>query len=219
MRARILVAVFCLAVVACAQPRRVESHAEWLKESTRVYLSEDKARVIAAAETVLQHADGKDTRFEYNQSGFLAVRPFGLNALVAGIKGEDRWTFSVSGNKGGAATALRVIRSGTATAANKRSRFRDNAVYVGSFRLFYARIEYVLGRRADWVGCARASAALDLPADAPGTDLLCGLTHQSTDAPPARLPPRGSAVQVGNAKAPEVLVPPELPAEPQEPAE
>jgi hypothetical protein len=217
MPVRFPIAFLCLALAACAQPRKVDSHAEWMKEATRIYAGEDKARVIAAAEAVLKHADGADTRFEYSLGGFVATRPFSLNALVAGVNGEDRWTFSVRGNKAGAATALRVIRSGTATAANKRSRFRDNAVYIGSFRLFYARVEYVLGRRVDWVSCHRASTVLNLPEDSPGTDLLCSLTHQATEAPPAKLPLHGSAPKDRAQSDKDALLPPDLPPEPKEP--
>jgi hypothetical protein len=213
-------AIFVLLLLtACARPQRVENHADWLKESTRVYAGETRARVIAAAEAVLKHADGRDTRFEYNQNGFSATRPFGMNALAVGIKGEDRWTFSVREGKAGSATALRVIRSGTASAASKRSRFRENVVYLGSFRLFYARIEYVLGRRTDWISCEKARAALDLPGDAEGTDLLCGITHQSADAPPERPPAKSASPSPAMRKAPDLPTPPDLSADPASPDE
>ncbi len=80
-------------------------------------------------------------------------------------------------------------RSASSSAARQRpaasaSDFRENQVYVGTLRLFYARIDYLLGRRADWIPCRDAVAKLSLPAEAPGLQGLCSLTHQGADAPP-----------------------------------
>jgi hypothetical protein len=206
---RLSTALLCLSAAACAQAERPTTHADWLKEATRVWPGETQARVIAAAEAVVRHADPRDVRIEYSQAGFTARRKFSVYAVVTNVDGEDRWTFSASANSEGASASVRVIQRGSASAGRFSQRFRDNQTMVGSFRLFYARIDYLLGKRSDWIKCSEAVEKLGLPKEAPGLDVLCSLTHQGRDAPPPSLQPkRGSASP--KLGLPE---PPPLPAE------
>jgi hypothetical protein len=190
MRARsMIVSLFLLA--GCAQPERTINHADWLKEATRSWNGETKARVIAAAEAVVKHSDPSDIKVEYSRSGFSARRKFFIYAVVAAANGEDRWTFSAHENTRGASAAVRIIQRGTTVAGQASQRFRDNQTMVGSLRLFYARVDYLLGKRSDWITCNEAVAKLSLPSEAPGLQSLCSITHQGADSPPpARLPPK-----------------------------
>jgi hypothetical protein len=196
---------------ACTPASRVTDHAEWLKEATRVWPGETRARVIAAAEAVVKHADPRDTTVEYNRHGFSARRKFFIYALIASASGTETWTFSSAENEQGASATVRIVQRGTAQAGNSSERFRENQVYLGSLRLFYARIEYMLGRRADWITCAEAQAKLTLPASSPGLQSLCTLTHQGRDAPP---PPK-----IANRPAPPPAKPAGPPPPPPLPAE
>ncbi len=188
MRFAILLLPILLA--ACARAERVTSHAEWMREATRVWPGETKARVIAAAEAVLKHSDPRDIQLEYSRQGFVARRKFFYYAVIATVDGEDRWTFYAAENEDGASASVRLIQRGTATAGRVGERFRENQVYLGTLRLFFARIEHLLGRRRDWILCRDAVATLSLPAEAPGLQGLCSLTHQGADAPP---PPQVAA--------------------------
>ncbi|MGL5115144.1 MAG: hypothetical protein ACRC7C_07450 [Beijerinckiaceae bacterium] len=191
---RLLAPALALLLSACATGERPANHADWLREATRVWPGETQARLIAAAEAVVRHADPADTTLEYNKGGFLARRKFVIYAVIAAAVGEDRWTFAASENTEGASASIRVIQRGTAISGSSSERFRDNQTDIGGFRLFYARMEYLLGRRADWVNCQDAPAKLSVSAEKPGTDALCSLTLQSRDAPPpAKLPPRPKA--------------------------
>ncbi len=182
MRSAILLLPILLS--ACARAERVTSHADWMREATRVWPGETKARVIAAAEAVIKHSDPRDIQVEYSRQGFVARRKFFIYAVIATADGEDRWTFHAAENAEGTSASVRLIQRGTATAGRVSERFRENQVYVGTLRLFYARIDYLLGRRADWIPCRDAVAKLSLPAEAPGLQGLCSLTHQGADAPP-----------------------------------
>jgi hypothetical protein len=191
MRSFLILALLLLG--ACARSERVTSHADWMKEATRIWPGETRARVIAAAEAVLKQADPRDTKFEYNQRGFLAKRAFFIYAVIASAEGVDTWSFTTAENSEGASASVRVIQRGKAIAGQHSERFRDNQTMVGSFRLFWARIDYMLGQQPDWVTCAEAPAKLDLPPAAPGLEGLCSLTHQGRNEPP---PPK-----LGTAKA------------------
>jgi hypothetical protein len=206
MRLAILLSPILLA--ACARPERVTSHAEWMREATRIWPGESKARVIAAAEAVVKHSDPRDIRVEYSRQGFVARRRFFYYAVIATVDGEDRWTFHASENAQGASASVRLVQRGTATAGRVGERFRENQVYLGTLRLFYARIDHLLGRREDWILCRDAVAKLSLPPEAPGLQGLCSLTHQGADGPPpARIAPdkkTAPAVATGPPEPPQI---------------
>ena len=106
---------------------------------------------------------------------------------------------------------MRIIQRGTAQAGNQSERFRENQVYLGSLRLFYARMDHLLGRRADWITCAQAPERLALPPGNAGLQSLCSLTHQGRDAPPPpRIPPKPPQGKITPAGPP---APPALPTE------
>lgn len=197
---------------ACMRGERPSNHADWLRETTRSWQGETRARVIAAAEAVIRHPDPGDTTVEYGKAGFTAKRRFALFAVIAAAEGEDRWRFAASENEEGASASVGMIQRGRAYSGSHSQRFRDNHTEIGAFRLFYARIDYLLGRRPDWVSCADAPPKLGLPAAAPGTDALCGMTLQNRDAPP---PGKVAAKSQPAAKpAPKSLPePPQLQAE------
>ncbi len=211
MLMRSAIPALCAAVVAsCAQPQRVTGHADWLKEATRIWPGETRARVIAAGEAVVRHADPRDTTFEYNRHGFSARRRFFIYALIATATGVETWTFSSAENADGASAVVRIIQRGTAHAGRQSESFRENQVYLGSLRLFYARIDYLLGRRPDWITCSEAPEKLALPRDNPGLQSLCSLTHQGRDAPP---PPKVQARPAKPAAPAAGPPPPDLPPE------
>jgi hypothetical protein len=193
--------LFLLCTLAgCAQPLRTNSHADWLKEATRRWPGETKARVIAAAEAVVKHSDPGDVVVEYNRSGFSARRKFFIYAVLAAANGEDRWTFMASENSEGASAAVRVIQQGTTQAGQTSQRFRDNQTMVGSLRLFYARIDFMLGKRPDWITCSEAIKKLALLPEAPGLQSLCSITHQGADAPaPSAIPAKAVITQARTA--------------------
>lgn len=206
-----LVLALLPALAACTQGERVGSHDDWLKEATRVWPGETRSRIIAAAESVIRQADPRDTTVEYSRNGFTARRRFLIYAVIATASGTETWTFSSAENEQGASAAVRIIQRGTAQAGGQSERFRENQVYLGSLRLFYARMDHLLGRRPDWITCSEAPAKLALPPGNPGLQSLCSATHQGRDAPaPSPVPPKPSSTKATPAGPP---APPSLPTE------
>ncbi len=182
--------VLAMLLAGCVGGPKVESHADWLAEATRTFPDEAPERVIAAAETVLRHADPGDFTFDYRAGGFRAERKFLIYAVLAAADGVDRWTFGAARAGGGTRASVWLRESAQVHGMGGTRRASATLHQVGTFRLFYARIDYLLGRRPDWVACREAPAKLGLPADSPGTSSLCGLTLQGRDAPPPPPVPR-----------------------------
>ena len=153
---RLAILLLPILLSACARAERVTSHADWMREATRVWPGETKARVIAAAEAVVKQSDPRDIQIEYSRQGFVARRKFFYYAVIATVDGEDRWTFHAAENAQGASASVRLVQRGVATAGRAGERFRENQVYLGTLRLFFARIDHLLGRRDDWIMCRDA---------------------------------------------------------------
>ncbi|KAA2241212.1 hypothetical protein [Salinarimonas soli] len=179
-----------VALGGCVGAPKVESHGQWLAEATRTYAGETAPRVIAAAEAVLRHADPGDVTFDYRLGGFRAERKFLVYAVLAAAEGEDRWTFNASQSGRAVRASVFLTERARVHGTGGARQVNANRQQVGTFRLFYARIDYLLGLRPDWVTCREAPGKLGLPPDAAGTQGLCGLTLQGRDAPPPSLIPK-----------------------------
>lgn len=198
-----LTGVAAMGLAGCVSAPKVESHAEWLAEATRTYAGEAPERVIAAAEAVLRHADPGDFTFDYRLGGFRAERRFLVYAVLAAAEGEDRWTFTASRAGGGARASVHLTERARVHGTGGMRQSQATLQQIGTFRLFYARIDHLLGRRPDWVTCREAPARLGLPAENPGTGGLCGLTLQGRDAPPpAPVPKTVAGARIAAAEPP-----------------
>ena len=132
-------------------------------------------QVIAAAEKLLTLADGKDFRFGHRPEGFTAHRHYVIYAVIAADSTTDMWDVTVrpSGSGSGsevtivvrgmsqalAGTVTPVIGGGggmgisvTSISANAEPPSQSLALYG----LIWTRMDYLLGRRADWVTCKQA---------------------------------------------------------------
>lgn len=165
---------------------RIASHADWDRETARLYPGETRQRLIAAAETILNHSDPGDITFDYRGNGFSARRRYFLYAAIASVDGEDRWSFGVAEGAEAARARVTLVDSASLQGLGVSDRWRAPHRATGSYRLFFARLDYMLGKRADWVDCASAPKALRLDPERPGIDGLCSLTHQGREAGPPR---------------------------------
>jgi hypothetical protein len=208
--------ICCLAgivLAGCTSPAVIESHAEWLHETIRTYPGETSARVIAAAERVLKASDPHDVKFDYGTGGFRVTRPFLIYAVVASEEGQDSWSFRASENEVEATASVSFRQAVTdkfivPIASPSSSHLRFGVVtasssgqkhVIGSYRLFFARMDYLLGKRKDWVLCADAPALLKLDPEAPGTDGLCGITFQGDETrPPPLIAPSKAGLKKPN---------------------
>ncbi len=169
------------------RPRGVATHeGDWVREATRVGRAETRARVIAAADAVVKHADeGHHRRV---QPSWLHG-PTAILHLCADRDGERDGDLDLSSaeNANGSQRdrAHRPARHGAG-----REPFRALPREPGLSRqsaVFYARIEYLLGRRPGLGHLLEAPGKLALRPGIPGFSRSAALTHQGRDAPP---PPR-----------------------------
>jgi len=180
------VLVMALAVLAagCQQTARIDDRQSFFKEATRTYPGESRERVLQAAERVLRQSDPADFEFDHSLYGFVASRRYMVYAVLAAANGKERWDLQTEEGPEGLRAVLNVSESGVSHGGYSSIPFEARMASVPLYRLFWARVEYVLGKRKDWVSCESARAALGENASAEALSGLCGITSDGRNAPP-----------------------------------
>jgi hypothetical protein len=177
----------------CAAPHQIRDRSDFLAEAQREYPGETRERLITAAETVLKISDPADFEFRHTLAGFTGLRRYFIYAVLAAAEGREKWEFTTEQLPNGVMrAAITVSEAGTTVGGNSSTPYEGQMASIPLYRLFWARVEYVLGRRSDWITCDEAAKPLQASNTNAATALggLCGGTSNGRDAPaPDQLPP------------------------------
>ena len=191
---KILAALFAaLMVTGCAAPHQIRDRSDYLAEGTRTYQGENRERVIKAAETVLRISDPNDFEFRYTAAGFEGLRRYFIYAVLASASGREKWEFLTEPAGTNAVRAsVSISDAGQASGGYSTNRYEGAMASVPLYRLFWSRVDYMLGKRPDWVTCDQA-AELEKASNTNAADALgglCGPTSDGRNAPPPEPLPR-----------------------------
>lgn len=171
---------------ACATPHQIVDRSDFLAEATRIYPGEQSERVIQAAQTVLKISDPNDFEFRNTVNGFTGLRRYVIYAVFAAANGREKWDFTVDyPSPGQLRASVSVSEAGESTGGYSHQSYEHVMASVPLYRLFWKRVDYMLGRRPDWVTCD--AAATELEATNTNTTValggLCGPTSDGRNAP------------------------------------
>lgn len=170
---------------------QIVDRSDFIAEGTRVYTGEPRERVIEAARNVLRHSDPSDFEFRDTLTGFTGLRKYFIYAVLAAAEGREKWEFQTEAEGKSVRAAISVSEAGVSGNGYTATPYEGRMASVPLYRLFWDRVDYVLGRRSDWVTCDQAEAGLrgqDSSSAALGG--LCGPTSGGRSAPPPpQLPP------------------------------
>lgn len=193
-----IVAVLIAATQGCATPRAM-SKSEWDSSLTRQFSDVTTDQVIAAARTVFELTDPADFQIVPTEHGIQATREWSWFLLIAATRGWDTWQLSTkqAGTGVEARVHLSVVTSDTntfiaGTAAVPVTSSSQTAAFAGTaiYDVFWARVEYLLGKRADWMTCAESNSRVESGVVWGQNEPLCdSLTTTDPPAPPAMLKP------------------------------
>lgn len=205
-KGRLAGALAATALSACAStPHTIQDRQDYLAEATRTYEGEDRERVIAAAETVLKLSDPQDWDFRYTVDGFVGLRRYVVYAVLVSQVGQEKWQLVTEVPAPGVVKAsISVSEAGVAVGGYAQNPYEHSMASIPLYRLFWARVDYMLGKRPDWITCA--SYVATLKKSATSSDALaglCGSTSQGANAPPPPpLPARPGVVGRPSVQAP-----------------
>jgi hypothetical protein len=171
-------------------PVQIADRNDYLAEATRIYPKEQKERVIRAAEAIIKISDPNDVEVRYVNDGFTAIRRYFIYAVLAASSGQEKWEFHVDERAAAIEASLSISESGTVAGGSSFNHFDSAMSSVPLYRLFWKRMDYMLGRRPDWVTCEQEAAELGRTGTNTVAALggLCGPTSDGRDSVPAPLP-------------------------------
>ena len=206
---RLVGILLAFSLAGCASaPHQVVDRDDYLAEASRVYPGETRERVLKAAETVLRISDPSDFEFRYTLTGFTGLRRYFIYAVIASASGREKWDFMTEPEPGGLRASVSISEEGTASGGYSANRYENAMASVPLYRLFWGRVDYMLGRRSDWVTCDQASAELAQTNTNAASALggLCGPTSDGRNAPPPDpfppMPPTSRNAPVAKRTAP-----------------
>lgn len=155
--------------------------------TTRSYAAASPAQVEAAAEAVVrQTAPRRDVSVTRTADGVTIQRYyvgyFGLRSATLEYTFTLHVTPAGKGSRVQVSMAARNVGDGLPVPVYSPIYSAQQIQYADPYKLFFARMDYVLGQRKDWVTCAEAPAKLGAQI---ALDPLC---TRVVDNP---LPPRG----------------------------
>jgi hypothetical protein len=211
------IAALVASVGACAAPPQITDRSEFLAEATRTYQGETTERMILAAQSVLEQSDPKYFEFRNTLNGFSGLRRYYVYAVIAAQNGRERWDFTADRGPNGAVRAgLTIADVGASQSGYNRTAYDVQMASIPMYRLFWSRVDYVLGRSENWTTCEDAEVQFHDTKISPLVALggLCGPTSHGRDGePPERLAPLPKPSNAPTVTAPKRKLQTQAPAE------
>lgn len=169
--------IICIVVLAslfggCATQQPQMSREEWQKIRNRKY-DVSQERVLSAAENVFKMADPSDVRFTYSDNSLKAVRwaaPFPINIWY-------HWDIVTKKNDSGTDVTVSITSTSAGLGVPGGMFPADSS---DAIKLFYSRLDYLLGKSVEWKSCD------DYELANPGATTLEALCLCADDLPPSK---------------------------------
>jgi hypothetical protein len=206
MRGVLIAGAMALVLAACgAAPPQIMDRQDYLAEATRIYQHESKERVLEAAEAIIRTSDPQNVDMRYTDDGFTAIRRYFIYAVIAAARGQEKWELHTEERPNAVEASLSISDEGTSASGYSAEHYDMSMNSIPLYRLFWKRMDYMLGRTADWPSCDEEKKLLE----AQGTNAvsalggLCGITSAERDAVPQPLPAQPFTAAEKNASASE----------------
>lgn len=182
-------------LTGCAATGPTMTREQWAAVVERDYPHVSRTQAFDAAERLLELADEKDVQFVRKDSMFEAFRDWSKYAVLWGSSGSDYWTVFAREHEGGVHLTAQVSRleqvvtvsfpAGPTPVASIGDMAPASVQGSAIYDLFWARMDYLLGRRADWPTCKEAKARISRREARGSIDPLCNAFNIDDNSPSA----------------------------------
>ena len=201
----IATAVVFVMLSGCAASRPDLTREEYLALVNRTYEDTSAEEGLAAAERLFRLADPRQVKFQHFDNGFRVYRRWSVYMVIAAAFGTDIWDVRAAPSGQGTKLTVHLSRTSsnitgvpTPTAAGDTSATVITSPGTGGvpvdstaiYDLFWGRMDYLLGRRPEWMTCEEASARRKEGLTYGPLDALCSVT--TDDLAPGEEASRGA---------------------------
>ncbi|MFH0813079.1 MAG: hypothetical protein V2A69_09620 [Pseudomonadota bacterium] len=192
---RVIVSVvsLCIVFAGCATTKPQLTREEWLDTTTRYYDGVSKDEVLKAAERLFRLADGNDFKIVHAEDELYATRNWLVYVVLAAASGTDYWRVTTKSAQNGVKVSVQVntqsqtiapmaTTSGSWTATTlpmAGTPVQGTAIYD----VFWARMDYLLGKRTDWMDCKQAGERVKKGITWGLNEALCNCFNIKDDKP------------------------------------
>ncbi len=184
--------------MGCAPQRLTREESLTLRKQydsqrTRIYENVSEEKVLTAVDELFRLAD-KDYEVSHGQHGCLAQRQWFFYAVLAAASGFDYWYIQTEAVDNGTKIVIREVTIADAVSGNPYTGVQnmpDGMENIDVFsrvemenqgalyQVFFARLDYLLGKSEKWIGCneARVMARDFGAASSTWMDPLCTLAN------------------------------------------
>ena len=185
--------VFLSAILTgCATPHKQLTRDEWMQATTRTYAGVNKDQVLSATEKLLRLADGDDFNIIHTESGINATRNWIAYMVIAGVSGTDYWDIRATPIERGVNVSVQVSTQSQNTAPMQmgsnwmpvNSTNPGTPAYgVAIYDIFFSRLDYMLGKRANWMTCKEADERVKNGSTWGNNEALCNSFNMTDSLP------------------------------------
>lgn len=193
---RRIIVLACLLLAACQSTPPLDRD-KYLSMATRTYHDRSAEQVIRAAEQVIRATNSAQLKIADSPDGFTAVRHYMIYAVLAAEIGDDTWQFKAIPAADGAVVAQVYLARASSSSSATFVPTIGGDMAIGAtmvpggsgtpvsspalYDLFWGRVDYLLGLKADWPSCADARAKTTQ------TPSMYGLCHLNGEIPAPKL--------------------------------
>lgn len=166
------------------------SKEEYIALTNRQYDNVTKNQVIKASEELLRLADGDDFKFEYTTTNnfdtevLIGERNWVVYYVLSTSSGKDKWKISATQAGENTKVSVQIFRNifiqGTKIYPPGYGGYIANPAI---FDLFWARMDYLLGKRSDWMTCTISEMRVKQKIVWGDTDSLCNTLNIKDNKP------------------------------------
>lgn len=189
----LIIATILVVLAGCATKPQM-TREEYLQTTQREYQGKTADDVLKAAEELFVLADGDDFTFHHADDSMSATRPWLVYLVLAASMGTDNWLVQTKEVPGGVKASAKVSTSmgsvapmattgGDWTATGMPGMGGNIVAGTAIYDVFWARMDYLLGRTDKWMTCAEADARVKAGTTWGQNEALCNGFNVKDAAP------------------------------------
>lgn len=183
-----------VSLVSCAAaPQKQLSREEWISLTSRTYPDTSKDQALLAVEKLFRLADGDDFKIIHTEDGLQASRQWTSYAVIAAVSGTDYWNVKAIEKNGSVTVVISASTQSQNTTPIPTTGGNWTAGTLGAqgnlvdgtaiYDVFWARLDYLLGKRADWMLCKEADERVKQKITWGNNEALCNSFNMKDSKP------------------------------------